>query len=262
MLEVADLAVSYGQVRALHGVSLRVEAGQAVCVIGSNGAGKTTLLRTISGFLRPAAGTIHFAGRSLAGMPPHEVARLRIAHVPEGRHVFPDQTVDDNLLLGAWSRRGRRAPGASTAGAAGSMGLAAASGAAPTGIEADRQTVFDLFPRLADRRKQLAGTMSGGEQQMLAIGRALMMRPALMMLDEPSMGLAPLLIDEVFRRLLELKQRGLTMLLVEQLAYRALEVADHGFVIENGRIELAGPAAELRQDPRVRASYLGESRPS
>jgi branched-chain amino acid transport system ATP-binding protein len=241
MLEVTGLAVNYGLVRALHGVSLRVEAGQAVCVIGSNGAGKTTLLRTISGFLRPAAGTIRFDGRPLAGLPPHQIARLRIAHVPEGRHVFPDQTVDDNLLLGAWSRRGRGPSGAD--------------------VEGDRRAVFDLFPRLADRRRQLAGTMSGGEQQMLAIGRALMMRPALMMLDEPSMGLAPLLIDEVFRRLLELKQRGLTMLLVEQLAYRALEVADHGFVIENGRIELAGPAAELRRDPRVRASYLGESRP-
>jgi branched-chain amino acid transport system ATP-binding protein len=235
MLEVKDLVVSYGLVRALHGVSLAVGAGQAVCVIGSNGAGKTTLLRTISGFLPPVSGAITLNGRSIVGSKPHQIARLRVAHVPEGRHVFPDQTVVDNLLLGAFSRRqGSRAE-----------------------IDEDRESVFELFPRLKDRRRQLAGTLSGGEQQMLAIGRALMLKPALLMLDEPSMGLAPLLIEEVFRRLLDLKRRGMTMLLVEQLAYRALEVADYGYVIEHGRIELAGPAAELRRDPRVRAAYLG-----
>jgi branched-chain amino acid transport system ATP-binding protein len=238
MLEVGNLVVSYGLVRALHGVSLRVGAGQAVCVIGSNGAGKTTLLRTISGFLAPVSGTITWNGSSVVGMRPHEIARLRIAHVPEGRHVFPDQTVHDNLLLGAFSRR--------------------RSGAE---IDEDCESVFELFPRLKDRRGQLAGTLSGGEQQMLAIGRALMLKPAMMMLDEPSMGLAPLLIEEVFRRLLELKSRGITMLLVEQLAYRALEVADYAFVIEHGRIELQGPAAELQRDPRVRAAYLGNAAP-
>jgi branched-chain amino acid transport system ATP-binding protein len=237
MLEVSGLMVSYGQVRALHGVSLRVAAGQTVCVIGSNGAGKTTLLRTISGFLTPTAGTITLSGRSLVGVKPHDIARLRVAHVPEGRHVFPDQSVHDNLLLGAFSRRGdSRAE-----------------------IDAECESVFEIFPRLKDRRRQLAGTLSGGEQQMLAIGRALMLKPTMMMLDEPSMGLAPLLIDEVFRRLEELKSRGITMLLVEQLAYRALAVADYGFVIEHGRIELEGPAAALRDDPRVRASYLGEA---
>ena len=235
MLEVSDLVVDYGLVRALHGVSLRVGAGQAVCVIGSNGAGKTTLLRTISGFLKPVSGAIALDGRSIVGERPHEIARRRVAHVPEGRHVFPDQTVYDNLLLGAFSRhRESRAE-----------------------IDADCASVFELFPRLEDRRRQLAGTLSGGEQQMLAIGRALMLKPTMMMLDEPSMGLAPLLIDEVFRRLAELKSRGITMLLVEQLAYRALEVADYGFVIEHGRIELEGPAESLRRDPRVRAAYLG-----
>jgi branched-chain amino acid transport system ATP-binding protein len=238
MLEISGLSVDYGLVRALHGISLRVAAGQAVCVIGSNGAGKTTLLRTISGFLTPAAGSITLDGRSIVGEPPHEIARRRVAHVPEGRHVFPDQTVEDNLLLGAFSRHRKESRAE---------------------IAADQETVFELFPRLRDRSKQLAGTLSGGEQQMLAIGRALMLRPTLMMLDEPSMGLAPLLIDEVFRRLLALKQRGITMLLVEQLAYRALEVADYGFVIEHGRIQLQGPAAALSSDPRVRASYLGDS---
>jgi branched-chain amino acid transport system ATP-binding protein len=226
-------------VRALHGVSLRVGAGQAVCVIGSNGAGKTTLLRTISGFLTPVSGSILLEGRPLTGEKPHQIARRRVAHVPEGRHVFAEQTVEDNLLLGAFSRR--------------------KEGRADR--EADQAAVFELFPRLKDRRNQLAGTLSGGEQQMLAIGRALMSRPALIMLDEPSMGLAPLLIDEVFRRLADLKQRGLTMLLVEQLAYRALEIADYAFVIEHGRIDLEGPAATLRDDPRVRASYLGAAAP-
>jgi branched-chain amino acid transport system ATP-binding protein len=237
VLEVEGLVVQYGLVRALHGVSLRVPPGQAVAVIGSNGAGKTTLLRAISGFLTPTSGSIRLDGRPLTGEKPHQIARRRVAHVPEGRHVFPDQTVEDNLLLGAFSRRGE----------------------GRAGRDADQADVYDLFPRLRDRRNQLAGTLSGGEQQMLAIGRALMGRPALLMLDEPSMGLAPLLIDEVFRRLADLKQRGLTMLLVEQLAYRALEVADHAFVLEHGRIQLAGPAATLRDDPRVRASYLGDT---
>jgi branched-chain amino acid transport system ATP-binding protein len=237
MLEVSGLVVHYGLVRALHGVSLRVEEGQVVCVIGSNGAGKTTLLRAISGLLAPTSGEVLLGGRSLAGRPPHEIARLRVAHVPEGRHVFPEQTVLDNLLLGAFSLR-RSLRRAETA--------------------ADCEAVFELFPRLKDRAGQLAGTLSGGEQQMLAIGRALMLRPTLLMLDEPSMGLAPLLIDEVFRRLHDLKRRGITMLLVEQLAYRALDLADHGYVIEHGRIELQGSAAALAQDPRVRASYLGQ----
>jgi branched-chain amino acid transport system ATP-binding protein len=240
MLEVADLVVNYGPVRALHGVSVRVDEGKTVCVIGSNGAGKTTLLRTISGFLKPISGTIAFSGQSIVGEKPHKIARLRVAHVPEGRHVFPDQSVSDNLLLGAFSRRG----------------------SSPRNeIESDYESVFETFPRLKERRKQLAGTLSGGEQQMLAIGRALMLRPKMILLDEPSMGLAPLLIDEVFRRLRDLKTRGITMLLVEQLAYRALEVADYAYVIENGKIQLEGPANVLQNDPRVREAYLGGAAP-
>ncbi len=236
MLEVADLVVNYGPVRALHGVSVRVDEGKTVCVIGSNGAGKTTLLRTISGFLKPISGTIAFSGQSIVGEKPHKIARLKVAHVPEGRHVFPDQSVSDNLLLGAFSRRG----------------------SSPRNeIESDYESVFEIFPRLKERRKQLAGTLSGGEQQMLAIGRALMLRPKMILLDEPSMGLAPLLIDEVFRRLRDLKTRGITMLLVEQLAYRALEVADYAYVIENGKIQLEGPSNVLQNDPRVREAYLG-----
>ena len=236
MLELSDLVVHYGAIQALNGVSLTVPKGQVVCVIGSNGAGKTTTLRTVSGLLAPTSGSITLNGKSLVGKPAHEIARLGVAHVPEGRHVFPDQTVEDNLHLGAFTRRGE---GRST-------------------IDADVKDIYTMFPRLEERRTQLAGTMSGGEQQMLAIGRALMLRPKLVLLDEPSMGLAPIVIDEVFRRLLDLKKRGLTMLLVEQLAYRALGVADYAYVLEHGRIELEGPAAKVRSDPRVRAAYLGE----
>jgi branched-chain amino acid transport system ATP-binding protein len=238
MLEVSNLVVSYGLVRALHGISLRVPQGKLVCMIGSNGAGKTTTLRTISGLLKPSSGEILLNNQSLVGASPNEIARRGIAHVPEGRHVFPDQTVMDNLLLGAYTRI-RKASRAE--------------------IEQDCEAVFEFFPRLKERRAQLAGTLSGGEQQMLAIGRALMLRPQVILLDEPSMGLAPILIDEVFRRLSDLRARGVTMLLVEQLAYRALEIADYGYVIEHGRIEIKGEAAQLRSDARVRAAYLGEA---
>ena len=236
MLELTDLVVHYGAIRALSGVTLRVPKGQVVCVIGSNGAGKTTTLRTVSGLMRPTSGTITLDGESITGRPAHEIARMGVAHVPEGRHVFPDQSVEDNLHLGAFTRR--------------------KEGRAK--LDADVEAVYELFPRLKERRTQLAGTMSGGEQQMLAIGRALMLNPKLVLLDEPSMGLAPIVIEEVFRRLRDLKERGLTMLLVEQLAYQALAVADYAYVIEHGRIELEGPAAELKNDPRVRAAYLGE----
>jgi branched-chain amino acid transport system ATP-binding protein len=237
VLEVTDLVVHYGAIQALRGVSLSVPQGQVVCVIGSNGAGKTTTLRTVSGLLRPTSGTITLDGQPLVGRPAHAIARVGVAHVPEGRHVFPDQSVEDNLHLGAFTRRAE--------------GRAAIAQAV--------QEVYELFPRLAERRTQLAGTMSGGEQQMLAIGRALMLAPKLVLLDEPSMGLAPIVIDEVFRRLLDLKRRGLTMLLVEQLAYRALDLADYAYVIEHGKIELEGPAKALRDDPRVREAYLGEA---
>jgi branched-chain amino acid transport system ATP-binding protein len=238
MLEIRDLVVRYGPLEALHGVSLSVPDGKLVAVIGSNGAGKTTMLRTISGLLRPASGAIELQGSSLAGLEPHAIARLGIAHVPEGRRVFPDQSVLDNLLLGAFSHRGKTPK---------------------EEIQALLDDVFTSFPRLAERRTQLAGTLSGGEQQMLAIGRALMSKPRVVLLDEPSMGLAPLLIDEVFRRLEDLKARGITMLLVEQLAYRALAVADSAYVIEHGRIEISGEAKTLAKDPRVRAAYLGEA---
>ena len=236
MLEIRDLVVNYGAVRALHGISLTVPQGKTVCVIGSNGAGKTTTLRTVSGLLRPVSGSITLDGRTIVGSAVHQIARLGVAHIPEGRRVFPDQSVRDNLLLGAFTRRGE----------------------GREALEKELEDVFALFPRLRERTTQLAGTLSGGEQQMLAIGRALMLKPRLVLLDEPSMGLAPIRIDEVFRRLADLKARGLTMLLVEQLAYRALDVADYGYVIEHGRIELHGPASELKDDPRVRAAYLGE----
>ena len=238
MLEVTNLEVSYGPVRALQGLSISVPEGKLVCVIGSNGAGKTTLLRTISGLLAPRSGQVVLDGKPVLGRKAHEVTRMGVAHVPEGRHVFPDQSVHDNLLLGSYCHyaRGERAA-----------------------IAKEIDAIFTLFPRLRERRGQLAGTMSGGEQQMLAIGRALMSRPRVVLLDEPSMGLAPILIDDVFRTLAELKARGVTMLLVEQLAYRALGVADYGYVMEHGKIEIEGPAAELRADPRVQAAYLGKA---
>jgi branched-chain amino acid transport system ATP-binding protein len=238
MLEIRDLVVRYGPLEALHGISLSVPDGKLVAVIGSNGAGKTTMLRTISGLLRPASGSIELQGTPLTGLKPHAIARLGIAHVPEGRRVFPDQSVLDNLLLGAFSHLGKTPKNE---------------------IDTLLDDVFASFPRLAERRTQVAGTLSGGEQQMLAIGRALMSKPRVVLLDEPSMGLAPLLIDEVFRRLEDLKARGITMLLVEQLAYRALSVADSAYVIEHGKIEISGEAKALAKDPRVRAAYLGEA---
>jgi len=237
MLVLENVVVHYGAVEALHGISLTVPEGQVVGVIGSNGAGKTTTLRAISGLLRPTSGRVLFEGEQIARRAAHDITRLGVAHVPEGRHVFPDQSVYDNLLLGAFSRRAEKRDA----------------------LQHDLEDVFALFPRLRERRTQLAGTLSGGEQQMLAIGRALMLRPKLILLDEPSMGLAPIVIDEVFRRLAQLKGRGMTMLLVEQLAYRALALSDYAYVLEHGRIELSGPAAELRDDPRVRAAYLGEA---
>ncbi|BDG09157.1 ABC transporter ATP-binding protein [Anaeromyxobacter paludicola] len=239
LLQVSGLEVAYGRILALKGLDLEVAPGELVAVIGSNGAGKTTTLKTISGLLRPAAGEVRFEGRSLAGVAPHAIAALGIAHVPEGRKVFATQTVADNLQLGAYLRlrRGeKRAVAASIA------------------------SMYETFPRLAERRDQLAGTLSGGEQQMLAIARALVSEPKLLLLDEPSMGLAPVVIDEVMRLVERLKQaRQVTILLVEQLAYRALEVADRGYVIEQGRIRLSGPARDLLRDEGVRRAYLGST---
>ena len=238
MLEIHQLKAAYGQVQVLHGIELSVPKGQVVTLIGSNGAGKTTTMRAISGMLKPTGGSIKLGGKSITGLPAHRIARIGLAHSPEGRRVFPTQTVRDNLLLGAFTRLtfGGRARG---------------------DIRGDLDRALDLFPRLRERQFQLAGTLSGGEQQMLAMARALMLNPDVLLLDEPSMGLAPILVEEVFQIIGRLKAEGMTMLLVEQFAAAALAVADYGYVLENGRIAVHGPAEQLRNDPKVRAAYLG-----
>jgi branched-chain amino acid transport system ATP-binding protein len=237
LLTVEELVVDYGKIRALRGLSLRVAKGELVAVIGSNGAGKTTTLRTISGLLRPTSGGIVFDGASLVGLAPHQIVARSIAHVPEGRRVFAGQSVRDNLLLGAFLRLRRGEKHA---------------------VEEDIEKMYQTFPRLKEREKQQAGTLSGGEQQMLAIARALLSRPKLLLLDEPSMGLAPVIIDEVFRLIEQLKaSRETTLLLVEQLAYRALEVADRAYVLEQGTMRLSGTGRELMGNEEVRRAYLG-----
>ena len=237
MLEVNNLTAAYGQVSVLHGVNLKVEKGQLVTLIGSNGAGKTTTMRAISGMISPTGGDILLNGKSIAGMASHQISKLGVAHSPEGRRVFPTQSVKDNLLLGAFSRL--------------------TFGRDRGDVEGDLENALDLFPRLRERKDQLAGTLSGGEQQMLAMARALMLKPEVLLLDEPSMGLAPILVEEVFHIIRRLKQEGITMLLVEQFAAAALGVADYGYVMENGRIAVEGPAAQLQNDPKVKAAYLG-----
>ncbi|CAM5182927.1 Branched-chain amino acid transport system ATP-binding protein OS=Castellaniella defragrans OX=75697 GN=HNR28_000015 PE=3 SV=1 [Castellaniella denitrificans] len=237
MLKIENLEAGYGKVKVLHGISLDVPAGKVVTLIGSNGAGKTTTMRAVSGMLRPSAGTIILGDRAIQGLESHRIARLGLAHSPEGRRVFPTLSVTDNLLLGAFPRlTGSRARG---------------------DVARDLDRALDLFPRLKERRAQLAGTLSGGEQQMLAMARAVMLDPEVVLLDEPSMGLAPILVDEVFRIISRLKSEGVTMLLVEQFAAAALAVADYGYVLENGRIAVEGPAQRLRNDPAVAAAYLG-----
>jgi branched-chain amino acid transport system ATP-binding protein len=237
MLEVQGLHAGYGLVEVLHGLTFQVPKGQVVTLIGSNGAGKTTTMRALSGMIRPRSGTIRLNGKDIAGLESHDVAREGLAHSPEGRRVFPTLSVEDNLTLGAFPRL---------------------TGSRPKGdISADRDRAFTLFPRLKERRNQLAGTLSGGEQQMLAMGRALMLKPEILLLDEPSMGLAPKLVEEVFRIIRQLKEEKVTMLLVEQFAMAALGVADHAYVLENGRIRFQGPAAQLKNDPAVKAAYLG-----
>ncbi|MBL0926363.1 MAG: ABC transporter ATP-binding protein [Phycisphaerales bacterium] len=233
MLEVRDLHVGYGAIRALHGVSISVQKGQIVTLIGCNGAGKSTTLRTISGLLKPTAGSITFEGRSIVGMPPHQIVRLGLAQSPEGRGVFANMTVDENLALGAAIRSDR------------------------DGIAADRERCLDLFPRLRERLRQNAGTMSGGEQQMLAMARALMARPKLLLLDEPSLGLAPQLVQTIFSIIREINARGTTILLVEQNATMALEVASYAYVLETGRIAMADSARVLERSDAVRKAYLG-----
>jgi branched-chain amino acid transport system ATP-binding protein len=239
MLTIKNLSAGYGKVQVLHGISIEVPKGQVVTLIGSNGAGKTTTMRAVSGMIAPSGGEITLNGRRIDGLESFDIAKRGLAHSPEGRRVFATMTVTDNLILGAFPRL---------------------TGSRPKGnVAADLERALELFPRLKERRLQLAGTLSGGEQQMLAMARAIMLNPEVVLLDEPSMGLAPILVNEVFRIIARLKSEGVTMLLVEQFAAAALAVADYGYVLENGTISLHGPATRLRDDPAVRAAYLGGS---
>jgi branched-chain amino acid transport system ATP-binding protein len=237
MLNIHKLCAGYGKVQVLHEVSIDVAKGQVVTLIGSNGAGKTTTMRAVSGMIRPSSGQISLNGKRIDALESYHIAKLGLAHSPEGRRVFATMSVLDNLVLGAFPRL---------------------TGSRPKGdVKGDLERAMELFPRLKERRNQLAGTLSGGEQQMLAMARAVMLNPEVVLLDEPSMGLAPILVDEVFRIIERLKAQGVTMLLVEQFAAAALAVADYGYVLENGRIAVHGPAHTLRDDPAVKAAYLG-----
>ncbi|HOB90916.1 MAG: ABC transporter ATP-binding protein [Bacillota bacterium] len=233
MLRVEDLHVHYGGIHALKGIELAVGEGQIVALIGANGAGKSTTLNTISGLVRASGGRVEFLGKDITNAPSHEIVRMGLCQVPEGRKIFPEMTVIENLLMGAYIRNDSEE------------------------IKADRDLVFDLFPRLKERQHQVASTLSGGEQQMLAIGRGLMSRPKLLLLDEPSMGLAPLLVKEIFNIVKAINQQGTTILLVEQNANMALSIADYGYVLETGRTVLHGPAQELAANEEVKAAYLG-----
>lgn len=235
MLEVRDLKVNYGAIKALHGISLRVEKGEIVTLIGSNGAGKSTTLRTISGLLRPAAGDVIFESVSIRAMPAHEIVKLGLVQSPEGRGVFPNMSVDENLQLGAFAR---------------GAGEKAA-------IAADRERALGLFPRLRERLRQSAGTLSGGEQQMLAMARALIAKPRLLLLDEPSLGLAPQIVQTIFKIIRDINAAGTTILLVEQNAHMALKVAHRAYVLEVGRITMEGEAGKLAESDEVRKAYLG-----
>jgi branched-chain amino acid transport system ATP-binding protein len=232
LIEVDDIEVRYGAIRALKGVTFHADAGEIVALLGSNGAGKTTTQKTVSGMLRPSRGEIRFEGKRIDGIPAHELVSLGICHVPEGRHVFPRMTVEENLEIGAFRFR--------------------------TIDRADVERVLELFPRLRERFSQQAGTLSGGEQQMLAIGRALMGKPRLLLLDEPSMGLAPIIVQQIFEIIREINASGVTVLLVEQNAAQALSLADRGYVLQTGELVLEGTGSELLADPRIRAAYLGE----
>ena len=233
MLKIESVAAAYGPVTALRGIDLAVASGELVCLIGANGAGKSSTLRAISGLLRPSAGRIVFEGREIQNLEPATILKSGIAHCPEGRRVFPHLTVHENLAMGAYVRRDRHA------------------------VAADIERVCSHFPILAKRRRQMAGTLSGGEQQMLAIGRSLMSRPRLILLDEPSLGLAPAIVDATFAIIAGIRREGTTVLLVEQNAYRALRMADRGYVMETGRVVLEGRAADLLADDHVRRAYLG-----
>lgn len=233
MLEVKDLVVAYGRVKAVKGISFSVDEGQIVCLLGTNGAGKSTTLRTISGLLKPVSGTITFEGKRIDGTPAHQIVTRGIAQSPEGRRLFPRMSVEDNLMLGAFARKDR------------------------SGLKADIQRVYDLFEVLGQRRSQPAGLFSGGEQQMLAIGRAMMSRPRLLMLDEPSMGLSPIMTQTIMRTIRELQAEGVTILLVEQNAQAALTLSDYGYVLEVGRIMFSDRGRALLGDDRVKRAYLG-----
>jgi branched-chain amino acid transport system ATP-binding protein len=235
LLEVEGIETYYGAIQALKGVTIEVREGEIVTLIGANGAGKSTTLRSINGLNHPRRGTIRFRGRDITDEPAHQVVKLGIAQSPEGRKLFPRMTVTENLEMGAFQRRDRSA------------------------MKEDMDRVFELFPRLAERRSQKAGTMSGGEQQMCAIGRALMARPTLLMLDEPSMGLAPIFVERIFETIVEVNKQGTSILLVEQNALMALEVAGRGYVLETGKVVLADEAKALAQNPDVRKTYLGEA---
>ncbi|QKW19126.1 ABC transporter ATP-binding protein [Kitasatospora sp. NA04385] len=234
LLEVEDLRVAYGKIEAVKGISFTVAEGEVTTLIGTNGAGKTTTLRTLSGLLRPTSGKVLFRGAAIDTVPAHRIVALGLAHSPEGRHIFPRMTIEENLLLGAFLRRDA------------------------AGIAEDVERACTLFPILAERRKQAAGTLSGGEQQMLAMGRALMSRPKLLMLDEPSMGLSPLMMQKIMATIVELKAAGTTILLVEQNAQAALSLSDRAYVMTTGRITLSGTGTELLHDESVRRQYLGE----
>lgn len=234
MLKVSDLNTSYGKIHAIRGISFEVHKGEIVTLIGANGAGKSTTLKTISGMLAPTSGSLMFNGEEIAGMPAHKVTAQHIIHVPEGRRIFAQMTVRENLEMGAFLRKDK------------------------DGIAKDLEDVYELFPRLKERLGQKGGTLSGGEQQMLAIGRAMMSKPDLLMLDEPSMGLAPVVVETIFDIIKELNKQGITILLVEQNANVALSIADRGYVLETGKIKLTGTGAELLQDESVRKAYLGE----
>ena len=234
MLEVKDLEVYYGAIHAVKGISLRVEDGQIVTLIGSNGAGKSTTLHTISGLIKPRSGNILFDGTDITGTPAHKIVASGLVQVPEGRHVFANMSVMENLDMGAYLRKDK------------------------DGIEKDKKKVFELFPRLFERKNQLSGTLSGGEQQMLAMGRALMERPRVLLLDEPSMGLAPLLVKEIFSIIKTINEEGTTVLLVEQNANMALSIANRAYVLETGKIVIKGNANEMLNNESIRAAYLGE----
>ena len=234
MLEIRDLEVNYGMIAAIKGVSLDVNEGEVIALIGANGAGKTTILHTITGLLKAKTGSIMFEGHELTKTPAHKIVELGMAHVPEGRRIFSHLTVLENLKLGAYTRKDK------------------------DGVAADLRKVYDRFPRLAERKKQIAGTLSGGEQQMLAMGRALMSKPRIIVMDEPSMGLSPIFVSEIFDIIQSISSDGVTVLLVEQNAKKALSIADRGYVLETGKIVLAGEADELINDESVRRAYLGE----